>query len=434
MASVSELQGLLKTAQAQLKEKDDYIKAMSESPAQIVLVISTHKNQMLVASLNGGTFASAPLFKNAKPGDFLLQDPTSGGILGQLSEQLRNDLPTAPATVVSVTDTHVELQQQSGDIRVLPKPNFVLEEGARVSLLGGVLVTGMLPTPKIFARQAMAVSWDDIKGQDAGVAVMRELADGAQHRGLFEAYGRQLPKGVLLWGPPGNGKTLMAKALATSMNASLSDGFYTMNGPEALSKWVGEGEAMIRALFQQARDFAATAGRPAVIFIDEADAILRSRAMASGGGVAHTMVPQFLSEMDGIEASGAIVVLATNRPKDLDEAVVREGRVDQKIEVKPPSRALQPEFFEYYLSKRPLADKVTTLAAFATTHAWETPVRSTTVGACLSGASIATAVETAATAAYHRDRAEGRSTPSGITTTDLMHAVAVLKTGLEATR
>ena len=183
--------------------------------------------------------------------------------------------------------------------------------------------------------QPGSATFADVAGQDAAVLELREIRDYLTNAGRYDALGAQIPKGVLLYGPPGCGKTLMAEALAGEARAS----FYSISGSDFVELYVGVGAARVRDLFNQARDNA-----PAVIFIDEVDSIGRARTTgdSAGGGNSEQeqALNQLLAEMDGFSTSdGIIVVAATNRPDILDPALLRPGRFDRTIPLERPDEA-----------------------------------------------------------------------------------------------
>jgi len=194
------------------------------------------------------------------------------------------------------------------------------------------------------------VHWDDIGGYDKVKEMMKEVIEWPLSRPeLFEATGISPPKGVLLYGPPGTGKTLLAKAVATESGAN----FIAVKGPEVLSKWVGEGERKIREIFRKARQVA-----PTVIFFDEIDSIGQRRGSAKMQHV-DSMINQLLTEMDGMESRGKVIVIAaTNRPDILDPALLRPGRFDRLILIPAPDEKARLAILKVHTAKVPLARDV----------------------------------------------------------------------------
>jgi ATP-dependent 26S proteasome regulatory subunit len=204
------------------------------------------------------------------------------------------------------------------------------------------------------------VTWDDIGGQEEAKRVLQEaIVDPVAKKKIYEHFGSKPSKGVLLFGASGTGKTMLAKAAVTALaklygKESCSSGFIYVKGPELLSKWLGETEANIRRLFASAREHKTKYGYPAILFIDESDALLGRRGSMGPGyeGMERTLVPQFLAEMDGMTSSGAFVLLATNRPDILDPAVVRDGRIDRKVHVSRPTEKDAASIFDRLLKDK----------------------------------------------------------------------------------
>lgn len=285
------------------------------------------------------------------------------------------------------------------------------------------------------------VSWEDIGGLlDAKQAFFEAIEQPFLHPELYRFYNKKPVKGILLYGPPGCGKTMLGKAAATSIAKSHgqdgSAGFFYVKAPEILNKYVGESEARIRRLFEQARNHEKQFGYPAVVFIDEADAIMGKRGSGISSDIERTIVPMFLTEMDGLEASGALVILSTNRPDVLDPAIVRDGRIDRKIKVTRPDPTMATEIFQLNLRNVPLSNGYTTqeLAQRATDVLFA-PDRvlyniqlrggaslDMTFAELVNGAMIAGIVDKATTIAMNRDIAEGKR--SGMKADDLAQAVA----------
>ncbi|MCS7108333.1 MAG: CDC48 family AAA ATPase [Sulfolobales archaeon] len=195
------------------------------------------------------------------------------------------------------------------------------------------------------------VRWSDIGGLDDVKQQLREAVEWPlRYPIMFEKMGIKPPRGVLLYGPPGCGKTLLAKAVATESGAN----FIAIKGPEILSKWVGESERAVREVFRRARQVA-----PAVIFFDEIDAITPARGYRHDAGVTDRIVNQLLAEMDGITVMKNVVVIgATNRADIIDPALLRPGRFDRVIYVPPPDRKARLEILKVHTRNVPLASDV----------------------------------------------------------------------------
>jgi transitional endoplasmic reticulum ATPase len=197
-----------------------------------------------------------------------------------------------------------------------------------------------------------AVHWSDIGGLDKVKQELREAVEWPlKNPEMFKRLGIKPPKGILLYGPPGCGKTLLARAVATESEAN----FITIKGPEVFSKWVGESEKAIREVFRKARMAA-----PSVIFFDEFDALVPRRGMGyADSGVTERVISQLLTEIDGIQTlEDVVIIAATNRPDIVDPAVLRPGRFDRLIYVPEPDEKARLEIFQIYTKNMPLAKDV----------------------------------------------------------------------------
>ncbi|AFU57477.1 AAA family ATPase, CDC48 subfamily [Candidatus Nitrososphaera gargensis Ga9.2] len=214
--------------------------------------------------------------------------------------------------------------------------------------------------PKAAAKGVPRVSYEDIGGLRNEVQKVREMIElPLRHPEIFERIGIEAPKGVLLHGPPGTGKTLLAKAVANETNA----GFYSIGGPEIMSKFYGESEERLRQIFKEAEENA-----PSIIFIDEIDSIAPKREEVSGD-VEKRVVSQLLTLMDGIKSRGKLVVIgATNRPNAIDPALRRPGRFDREIEIGIPDEQGRLEILQIHTRGMPLTEDVDLAAIARVTH------------------------------------------------------------------
>ena len=229
-------------------------------------------------------------------------------------------------------------------VSTTPKEPCVITEDTKIDLR---------ETPVEINEDAVPeIAYEDIGGLEEEIKKVREMIElPLRNPEIFERLGVQPPKGVLLYGPPGTGKTLLAKEVAHESQAN----FVTLNGPEIMSKFVGEAEKKLRQLFEDAEKNA-----PSIIFIDELDAIAPKRE-ESYGEVERRVVAQLLASMDGMKARGKVIVIAaTNRPDALDPALRRGGRFDREIEIGVPNRKARLEILKIHTRNMPLAKEITT--------------------------------------------------------------------------
>ncbi len=217
------------------------------------------------------------------------------------------------------------------------------------------------PAPEA-AKGMPRTTYEDIGGLQEEIQRIREMVElPLRHPELFQRLGIEPPKGVLLHGPPGCGKTLLARAVANESEAN----FYSINGPEIMSKFYGESEARLREMFQQAEKNA-----PGIIFIDELDAIAPKREEVTGE-VERRVVAQLLALMDGLAGRGNIIVIgATNRPSALDPALRRPGRFDREIEIGVPDKQARHEILQIHTRGMPLAEDVDLTKLAEMTHGY----------------------------------------------------------------
>ena len=247
---------------------------------------------------------------------------------------------------------------RSGDLlRMDPKTNLLLERLSQPEV------------EHLLLEEVPDISYDDIGGLDLQI---EQIADAVElpflFGDLFAEHQLPAPKGILLYGPPGCGKTLIAKAVANSLakKVSLANGgdkaksyFINIKGPELLNKYVGETERQIRLVFQRARE-KSEEGWPVIVFFDEMDSMFRTRGTGISSDMESTIVPQLLAEIDGVEGLRNVIVIgATNREDLIDPAILRPGRLDVKIRIeRPDANAAKQIFARYLTNELPIAKEI----------------------------------------------------------------------------
>jgi proteasome-associated ATPase len=233
------------------------------------------------------------------------------------------------------------------------------------------LLLEKLPRPEeneLVLEEVPDVSYDDVGGLDDQIEMIKDAVELPYLYGdLFKEHDLQPPKGILLYGPPGCGKTLIAKAVANSLakrvaektgNTSARSYFLNIKGPELLNKYVGETERQIRLIFQRARE-KSEEGYPVIVFFDEMDSLFRTRGTGISSDIESTIVPQLLAEIDGVEAlKNVIVIGASNREDLIDPAILRPGRLDVKIKIERPDvESAKQIFTQYLVTSLPIAER-----------------------------------------------------------------------------
>lgn len=342
---MSEQVSTLDEAKKLLQQQHEVLSSILDASILVGITIKKLTNNRWLISLDGSTQVVSfdpTLSDQLKPAQsvLILKNETSIAITQILQEKIH------PGNISKVSeilpDGMIIIESKGEKHKVFSGLTEGIKEGDDVFVYGNILITDIHKAGKSAETvEATGVTWDDIGGLEKEKLQMRELIEyPIEHKELYAGYGQKTPKGVLLYGPPGNGKTMLGKALATSISKFYGtnvNSFFYIKGPELLSQYVGVAEQSIRDLFSTTRAFYAEHGYPAVIFIDEAEAILSRRGSGKSSDIEKTIVPQFLTEMDGIGASNTIVVLASNRPDMIDSAILREGRIDKKIRIDNPS-------------------------------------------------------------------------------------------------
>lgn len=211
-----------------------------------------------------------------------------------------------------------------------------------------------------FVEEVPATPWEAIGGQAKAIETIREVIERPMlYPELFRKFQKSPPKGVLLYGPPGCGKTMIGKAIAHNLakqygeklGREVKDCFLHISGPKILNMWLGETERFVREIFATARE-RAKEGEIVVIFVDEAESILRTRSTGRMTNINNTVVPQFCAEMDGIVGiENVVTVLTSNRPDYIDPAVLRPERIDRKVKVERPDREASRQVLCLYLTE-----------------------------------------------------------------------------------
>ena len=279
-----------------------------------------------------------PLEGDVNPGE--IADVTHGFVGADLSSLCKEAAMHALRRITPEIDIEEEIPAEVMD-------KLVIEKGDFQEALKNIEPSAMR---EVFV-EVPHVAWEEVGGLEGAKQELIEAVEWPlRYPELFAAVNIKPPRGILLFGPPGTGKTMLAKAIASESEAN----FISIKGPELLSKYVGESERAIRETFRKARQAA-----PTVIFFDEIDSIAPQRSGVSDTHVSERVVSQLLTELDGVEElKDVVIVAATNRPDMVDPALLRPGRFDRLIYIRPPDKASREKIFEIHLKGKPLAEDV----------------------------------------------------------------------------
>ena len=439
-------QKLIEELKSHIEEMQQFIEQVKEGSSPYATVAFVGDTRILLAAQAGAYMeVGRPVDMTLVVGETVKIQQQTGQIVDKGIVQTRGEVLSVKE-VTSAFSAHVE-GQGSRVLTVFKDGGLSLHPGDRVQLdlTGMVILYKVHNDAEKYVKTGTGVTWEDIGGLEDVKQLLRDAIElPAQQPEMFAFYGYKPPKGVLLAGGPGNGKTMLGKAAATTVAKMYGgeSGFIYVKGPEILNMYVGNSEKGVRDIFEQAREHKEKYGAPAIVFIDEAEAILSRRGTGISGDMEKTIVPMFLAEMDGIDESSAIVILATNRPDQLDPAVVRPGRIDRRVEVPAPGPDAVRSIAFINLKKAPVCEATTEDLADLVAQELMSPerrlydlhldtgVRAFTLADLVSGAMVTNVVDQAKGIAMNRDLKA--KTRTGVRKDDILSAIQLVSD--EATR
>lgn len=359
----------LKDARQQIVTLREEIERLAQPPSSYAVIVEVHETDNTVDVLTGGRkmhVAVSPAVETTELGvgrEVRLNEAMN--VVSVHGEDVAGEVVVVKEVL---DDDRLLVLMRQDEERVVRRGSRVTGKQVRVG--DAVLVdqrsniaVERIPRAEVadlVLEEVPDLGYDDIGGLSAQIEAIRDSVELPYlHADLYERHQLKAPKGVLLYGPPGNGKTMIAKAVAASLARKVAERtgqesatayFLNIKGPELLNKYVGETERHIRLIFHRAREKSSD-GTPVVVFFDEMDSLFRTRGSGVSSDVETTIVPQLLAEIDGVEGLDNVIVIgATNREDMIDPAILRPGRLDVKIKIERPDAEGARDIFSKYLT------------------------------------------------------------------------------------
>ncbi|CAN5748263.1 proteasome ATPase [soil metagenome] len=374
------LSSTLREAREQLLSLREEVEKLTQPPATFGTFLTTHDDETIDIFTNGRKMRvhAAPeevdVEELRRGQEVMLNDALN--VIGAFEYEVQGEVVVLKETLPDKRRALVIARADEERVVELAEPLLHGKLRAGDSLLLDVksgYVVEHLPKPEVeelILEEIPDISYENIGGLAAQIEEIRDAVElPFLHSDLFREHELEPPKGVLLYGPPGCGKTLVAKAVANSLAKSVArktgrsdrrSYFLNIKGPELLNKYVGETERQIRLVFQRAKE-KSEEGVPVIVFFDEMDSLFRTRGSGISSDIESTIVPQLLAEIDGVETlKNVIVVGASNREDLIDPAILRPGRLDVKIKIERPDERSAADIFSKYLTPSlPIAEEET---------------------------------------------------------------------------